>query len=198
MNMAKTNKKQAVNRDTMEVVGTILKEDIGRDAIHIAVMAVRAAHYLDPGEHIGLENGLATSDAEKLLGIVDPYLKDPVKKREMFLMHLYPRTIQSLKHVWAHPDIPEKPEPTTEENAGLSEEQIAAKEYLTDFAESIGRTYQQLIEAATDYIQSGETWSGGSGFEGLSCGDEFWDHYEKITGVRVDPNERSSFFSCSC
>jgi hypothetical protein len=189
-----------MNRDTMEVVGKILQEDIGRDAIHIAVVAVKAAHYMDAGEHIGLKEGKATTQAAKLVGIVDPYLQEGVERNQLFLMHLYPRTITSLKHGWTHPDLPENIEVplVVDENVGLSAAQIKAKEYLADFADQLDRSFDELILAATDYLQKGDCWRGGSSFESVSIDDTFWSNYEIYTGTRVGEGERDSFFSCSC
>jgi hypothetical protein len=70
-----------------------------RDAIHIAVAPVVAAAPLYPGTHVGLnEIGEATTKTgNKYIGVVDPFLGNPVKTGERFWLYLYPNTITSLR-----------------------------------------------------------------------------------------------------
>ena len=88
-------------------LGQLIEEgDRSRDASHIAVAPVTAAHRLSPGEHVGLvEEGnleLVGTSANKI-GIVDPFLKQAVEPGQRFWMFLYPGTITGLRHVWTHP-----------------------------------------------------------------------------------------------
>jgi len=102
---------RTVATDALDTLGTILvplREH--RDAIHLAVEPVVAAEDLAPSDDIGLTaDGRASKDARPLLGKVDPFLpKEPgVKAGETFWMLVYPGQIQSLRHVWNHPLIPE-------------------------------------------------------------------------------------------
>lgn len=95
--------KRSVHTDALQTLGTIITEG-GRDAIHLAVEPVVAGEPLEPGEDIGIENGVAwgKSDHIKKVGIVDPFLKDRVKTGEKFWLIVYPRQITSLRHVWEH------------------------------------------------------------------------------------------------
>lgn len=83
-------------------------ENPGRDAIHVAVAPVFAGMLLEPGQHVCINPSdytAWTSPPSKgvMVGIVDPYLKGPVKRGERFWLFLYPNTITSLRHVWTHP-----------------------------------------------------------------------------------------------
>jgi len=86
-------------------LGKIIEGDAFRDAIHIAVAPVTAAHCLSPGEHVGLiGDGDKVSDtAEKMIGIVDPFLRRAVAKGERFYLCLYPNTVTGMRHMWTHP-----------------------------------------------------------------------------------------------
>lgn len=99
--------KRSVHTDALAVLGTIIDETVGRDAIHLAVEPVVAAEKLFPGQDVGIDSadGKATARAAKLVGIVDPFLKGPVYPDQRFLLVVYPRTITSLRHVWEHPDF---------------------------------------------------------------------------------------------
>lgn len=91
---------------TQESIGKLVDVDSQRDAVHIAVAPVYAASVLSPGQHVGLLNGEASVGAEGLVGIVDPFLIGPVLPGERFWLFLYPNTIESLRHDWAHPAFP--------------------------------------------------------------------------------------------
>ena len=76
--------------DTLKLIGKPITEEVGRDAVHIAVIPMVATRLMKPGEH--LQNG-----------IVDPFLKEMVPVGERYWLFLYPATITSLRHVWQHP-----------------------------------------------------------------------------------------------
>lgn len=191
--------KRSVHTDALATLGTIIDDTAGRDAIHLAVEPVVAAEKLFPGQDIGIENGLATSHAKTKLGIVDPFIKGQVQRGQMFWLIVYPRTITSLRHVWAHPAF----EQIDAEKRAIAE-RVALKltsggslEWLRNFADSRGIEYEEMMGVAKghslggyDYITLGE--------ENTDLPDEFWDHYERVTGEKVESVNRGSFFSCSC
>lgn len=90
-------------------LGNLLTGTEGRDAIHIAITPVVASERLYPGESVELfgktEKGLnyVRKSTGKSIGIIDPFLKDPVKFGECVYLFLNPYTITSLRHVWVHP-----------------------------------------------------------------------------------------------
>jgi hypothetical protein len=86
--------------------------DNRRDAIHVAVVPVKVWHDMEPGDHVMLDETCRPSDPEvygclmndpKAIGIIDPFLKKPVKAGERCWLFLYPNTITGLRHVWTHP-----------------------------------------------------------------------------------------------
>jgi hypothetical protein len=82
-------------------VGKLAPETAFRDAIHVAVAPVIASTILQPGEHVGYHNG-KSDKTMPAIGIVDPFLTEPVQKDEKFWLFLYPGSITSLRHVWTH------------------------------------------------------------------------------------------------
>lgn len=177
------------NKTAQETLGKLLEGEYERDAIHVAVLPVVAGMTLDPGEHIGLDtDGRAIrSDGIKPIGIVDPYLIKRVYAGEQFWLCLYPRTVTTIRHEWSHPDVPDNSIP-----------KWASMSWMKMYASSISESYDDLMAAATAYILEDEYYSKGGKFEGRSVPDSFWDHYEKIQGVKIDEDKRGNFFSCSC
>ncbi len=192
--------KRQVATDALETLGTILKGGEGRDAIHLAVEPAVAAHPLEPGEHVGFLPDGTVSLCEKPVGIVDPFLKVRVETGQRFWLVVYPRQITSLRHVWTHPAFPPAdPVPARIETPRAeSPEVTAAREAITSIAYLRGVDPDELIERARYFLRDGTYWSEGGRFEGEYLPDEFWGHYEIVTGTTVPEEQRESFFSCSC
>jgi hypothetical protein len=173
-------------------LGQIITGEQYRDAIHIAVAPVEALEDLLPGQHVGVtgkENPVAARQSPHV-GIVDPFLRAAVKRGQKFWLYLYPGSITSLRHEWTHPSIaPEATKPA---------EPTVSDLWMSQFADRVGTSVEDVIQHAKDYIQYGDYWCEGGRFEGESVPDEFWDHFENITGRVVRERERGSFFSCSC
>ena len=178
--------------DPQTKLGQLIEEGMNRDAVHIAVAPVVAACHLSSGDHIGFakDDGETVVNAASnvtAIGIVDPFLNQPVKKGQRFWMFLYPNTITSLNHVWEHPAFTK----TTFPNTFLS------KLWMHKYAEQFGFTGERMVRAATDYLDHGNHFCDGDTFESESVPAEFWVHYERITG-RVVQDHDDSFFACSC
>lgn len=107
--------KRTVATDALETLGTLkLGPNDKRDAIHLAVEPVESLEKLFAGQDIGIDpsNGMASAAPHvKKIGIVDPFLKEPVFPGQKFWLVIYPRVITSLRHVWTHPDLPDEAAP---------------------------------------------------------------------------------------
>ncbi len=186
--------KRTVATDALETLGAIIDETAGRDAIHLAVEPVIAAHTLRPGDHVGLLSGGKAGASETPVGIVDPFLGRTVQPGERFWLVVYPRQITSLRHVWTHPAFGDAVEPA----AKPDDEVTASRKWIEDFAARIPLAYDVLMEGARAYICSGDYLCFGGLLEGEYVPDEFWPHYERVTGEKVAEDNRGSFFTCSC
>lgn len=101
--------------DALETLGMIHFKPEKRDAIHLAVEPVIAASAgMYPGQRIGIIDGHAfiagtewdNSKRVPYHGIVDPFLPKGPVPGESFWFIMAPRMVQSLRHVWEHPDFP--------------------------------------------------------------------------------------------
>lgn len=184
----------------MELGKLITDANEQRDAIHIAVVPVVALQALDPGEHICLVDGsneLVCSTDGDHIGIVDPFLDNSVRAGERFWMFLLPNTITSLRHDWTHPAF----KPTA---AQAIANMNPSERWIRDFAARVGLGYETLLDGAADWVRSqergnyGEYLCFGGLLEGECVPDEFWPHYEIVSGRAVKDEHRGSFFTCSC
>ena len=180
-----------------ETLGKLISESEKRDAIHIALAPVVASQRLLAGQDIGFVAGNTemVGRTGKHIGIVDPFLKEPVSEGERFWMFLYPNTIASLRHEWEHPSfgaVVSKPVPANGERKATS------VGWLTRFADGLDLTYATLMDGAKEWVRDGEYLFGGSNLEGEQIPDEFWTHYEIVTGEIVDHDKKCNFFSCYC
>ncbi len=195
-------------KDAVATMGTILDETIqGRDAVHVAVIAVTAGTTLNPGERVGKDGTRADP-----VGIVDPFLDVSVKKGQRFWLFLYPRTITSLHHSWTHPAFEDDaPKITGTPN------KVLAEAWLRNYCKQAdGLSYDALIEVATTGSSDGgmrtDAWGDETFGARMSRDDDYltvlgsdahgdippevWDHIETVTGKKVIA--RPTFYSCSC
>lgn len=200
-----TDKRQ-VATDALETLGTIIGPNEKRDAIHLAVEPVEAAESLWPAQHVELTPGGKAYGGrpENGVGIVDPFLQDEVKKGQRFWLVVYPRQITSLRHVWEHPKFPTSGDVTLTPAAQPERQMSESERWIRDFAERVGLGYQTVMDGAKEWLETHDgKWGGeylcfGGLLEGASVPDEFWNHYERVTGETVEQRLRGSFFTCSC
>lgn len=198
-----TGDRRSVSTDALETLGTIIDINQKRDAIHLAVDPVIAGERLAPGSHISVKEGIAFyAPVGKGLGIVDPFLLKPVELGERFWFVMYPRQVRSLRHVWTHPAFPDEPMPLTLAERDAAEAELVgaarSEKWLRDYAEEINVGYRDLINCATEWVATGDYMMRGGTLEGVSTSSEFWEHFEKVTGIIVPSDKRRNFFSCSC
>lgn len=193
---------------TTAKIGKILDGSEERDAIHVAVLPVVAAEDLICGEIVGLTTEGTAYESAPGIGIVDPYLRRGVKKGERFYLFLYPGSITSLRHDWTHPAVVSVSVQTPEDDA----EKAQSKEWLEAFADRLFSYYGKRFEEYPD--EEPETEYGtrldlllsqaedGHFPTDIEYGDnvtpdaEFWTHYERYTGRKVE--DKPTRFSCSC
>jgi hypothetical protein len=212
--------KRSVHTDALATLGTLIDDKPGRDAIHLAVEPVIAGERLFPGQDIGLgEDGKAYAHSGvKKVGIVDPFLKEPIWEDKRFWLIVYPRTITSLRHVWEHPDFDKenedrayaepqikKPSKKKLKNEDLMEEVTQDSiEWIKTFAGKIRQDYDDLMTAANKWINTDDgRWGGEYTYDNSESYkdhyiefEEFWKHYEIVTGKK--PSDPRCFFTCGC
>jgi hypothetical protein len=185
-------------------LGKYIDNSETRDAIHIAIAPVSSNFNLRVGEHIDLVEASHTmvmpAKKGKGIGIVDPFLDTPngrIPAGKCFFMLLYPQTITSLNHSWEHPAF-DKSVNKSVKNDQNDIDFLKSVRWIEDYAGEINVQYKKLMFAAENWVKNDEYWCDGDRFEGEWIPNEFWDHFEIVTGKKVDENNRGSFFTCSC
>jgi hypothetical protein len=102
--------KRTVATDALATLGTVIDSSQRRDAIHLATEPAIAGEELKPGQHVfydkfSRECFLSPGYRRKPVGIVDPFLKEPLDIGDQFWLILYPGQITTLRHTWTHPDF---------------------------------------------------------------------------------------------
>lgn len=133
-------------------LGTLPGSDVGRDAVHIAIVPLLLDSYAKPGDHVGWADADDFSDSKKRLvstyartkfGIVDPFLVVPDKTYGLapgtrVWVCLYSSSISSLRHVWSHPAFNDEPAVVTPKSE--------AEQRMRDLAESLCVDYEDFLE----------------------------------------------------
>lgn len=177
-------------------LGQIITTDQTRDAIHVAVAPLECGDSLVyPGRHVGLSAGVFSEWAKPYIGILDPFLTRPVELGQKAWIYLYPGSITSLRHQWSHPAF----DAATDTYAAMGLPALDHVAWIARCAQDCdGLSYDQLMEAADNYVRTGDHFIQGGRFEGVCLPEEFWVHYQAVRGVEVPTNKQGSFFSCSC
>ncbi len=84
--------------------------------MHIAMFPAESVcdSRLLPGQKVGLAQYGAPGQVSDLtegreyLGVVDPFLTEPVARGDRFWVFLKPLTITGLRHSWSHPAFPDE------------------------------------------------------------------------------------------
>lgn len=175
-------------------LGKLITETVERDAVHIAVAPVVAAHALQPGEQVGFIAGDGRTVGRDVtpIGIVDPFLTSSVKANQRFWLFLFPNTITSLKHVWTHPSF-------SNDGHGVASE---SEKWLRDFADQVDADYEEMMRVAETHCDEDNKWGGdylceGGKWEGQYTPDEFWVHFAAVTG-KTPKGGGGGIFSCAC
>jgi hypothetical protein len=189
-----------VHTDALDTLGSIIGPEEKRDAIHLAVYPIEAGELLQPGQHVQLDpdDGLAYRGAVGVnsVGIVDPFLRQPVQPDARFWLIVYPREITSLRHVWEHPAFPPSGETT---DLLIGPNVRASEDWLRNFARDMDIEFEQLVRDCVSQGNDGDEYVVIHGEDASgSIPDLMWDHMEIYAGASFPRGRRPSYFSCSC
>jgi hypothetical protein len=116
-----------------------------KDAIHVAIVSVRAACAIEPGTKCGLNQFKEAIPDSKGVGIADPWRRHTITRGETFWLLLNQDEVPNVKHVWEHPTA----------EFGVPTRDVLLNAILLDYANYLGITYKQLMDACEKVVESG-------------------------------------------
>lgn len=187
--------------DTLRRIGTILPGPLERDAIHVAVLSVVSMEVLAPGQPIKfvgkgeerlvckVSERRSTEPFEDCVGVVDPFLSGPVPAGRHFWLFLKPGTVTGIRHHWTHPALD-----------GATTNPMVKE--IEDLAAKAGYTYRALMDAAIEWVHSGQrTKDNKERYKEITDSEWrlFWFNWEHVTGrKRGGEVDDSAPFYCAC
>lgn len=178
-----------------------------RDAVHVAVISMTAGCVLLPSERVSVKVGVDlimraySTNVANSIGIVDPFLTAIVKEGELFWLVLLPNTITSLAHDWSHPAFPDVVSTHLQAKKPLTHlpSEISAIGWLSEYANEVGLSYEDLLNAATQYIVHEKYTVIGHDTPDIVYAQKetFWKNFEIVTGLKPKDTDET-FISCSC
>ncbi len=184
--------------DTQKLIGTILGDDVKKDAIHIAVLPVVAQERLKPGARVGFVDGtnhVGSTLESDVFGIIDPFLQRDVRAGEKCFVFLLPNTVTGMRHEWEHPLVKD-PEPKRVDS------ELKAKyiKVLKDFADEHYLNYDEMMRD----FSLGQTHTQNGGMSAQNAVDDddalkqkIYMAIEIVLGVEMRDISYGPF-SCSC
>lgn len=166
-----------------------------RDAIHVAVIPVRAGETLSPGSWVHMKDDRAYEVIPpRAIGVVDPYLVNAwVQPGQAFWLCLKPQTITGLRHRWSHPAFAD----VSEELPSKEDVFAEAQKVVEHVAERRGVTTNELMAAADRYVFMDEMTDDRFKEDDNSTGEwhEFWKAWALLTG-QAPPTSMSTPYTC--
>ena len=122
--------------------------DLGeKDAIHVAIVSVRAGQVISPGQGVKLNEyneAIPCNGRKGRLGVADPFRYSGIARGEYFWLLLSQDAVPNVKHVWEHESVDFSP-PTRE---------VELNRWIKQTAEEAKVPYEVLMAAASQMIRT--------------------------------------------
>lgn len=144
-----------------------------KDAIHTAIVSVRAGCFIEPGQRCGLSKDREAVPDSKGCGVADPFLRNGIQRGQYFWLLLCQDEVPNVQHVWEHPKVDFSPptispsmnrtiERTAKEFKVTYEQIMSAAQHVYDGGSSLpypGTLNEKALDKAIDYFDNYEFWS---------------------------------------
>jgi hypothetical protein len=118
-----------------------------KDAIHTAIVSVRAGCLIRPGQRCKIDKNREAVPDSSGYGVADPFLKGNVQRGKAFWLILNQDEVPNVQHVWEHPSVDFEP-PTAPASTNRT---------IAETAKKFGVTYEQVMEAAAHVVEQNES-----------------------------------------
>lgn len=141
-----------------------------RDAIHTAIVALRAGCFLRRADYIKIntDGEAVCSSMKDSVGVVNPFLKEScLRAGDWFWAVMNMEDIPNVVHYWEHPNHTfESPKCEVKKNATLKE-----------YADTLQVSYEQLMSALDSFVEDERQVA----YPGTLTEDELDSAYDKIS-----------------
>ncbi len=193
--------------DATATMGTVLMPGtMGKDAVHVAVVACEASTNLEVGAAVAISHRDADAplafiaNRKDSIGIVDPFIDDRfIKAGQRFWLYLFPRTITGLRHVWTHPAF----DGVSDGSYASPSQRLASEKWLKDWCRANDcPSYGTVLGRVLEWIDEGKDNVDFLYFYGQDAHaeipPEFWVHMSVVTGHTIVGHDLPKYFQCSC
>lgn len=176
-----------------------LPESDDRDCVHVAMTSTETVY---PGQHVDATGEPVSVVNGAAVGIADPFLRLTVPPGTRFYCVLYPETITNMRHHWEHPEFDSAADVLSDDvpvTVPLIE--ANARQWLEEFANNMGISYEELVAASKQYSESGEFTMMNSEEYKDQFGEfaKCWDYLKIVEGIdNADDDYSECPFTCSC
>ena len=181
------------------LLGMVPPDSAERDAVHVAVIPMIAAHRLHAGQRVGILAPGVAGQSDSLVGtvgIVDPYRTDLIEQGTRFWLCLMPGTVTGMRHHWAHPAFDAQAS-APQANPDKAESEAWLRAYATRCNpwEHADKAFYRLCN---DLKKGGILFYGNDlhSLGELPDADELKRHAEAYLGITIDWDDYT--FNCSC
>lgn len=94
-------------------LGEVPAYDAQRDAVHVAVVPLKAGEDLQPGDRVRIDYGVLHKDDVNCVAIVDPFRKGTISRYSQVWVLMQPNEVTKLRHTWEHYDVPSEEDDTS-------------------------------------------------------------------------------------
>ena len=143
-----------------------------KDAVHVAIVSVRAANPIRPGQRCGINEYGEAVVSNNGVGIADPFLRETIPAGGNFQLMLNQDEIANVRHDWDHPSFSFRaPCRSAQRN-----------KYIAEHAKELGVTYEQIMDAAAySAASSGESLMAYPGSLNADQFDSAWDNFDRYS-----------------
>lgn len=178
-----------------------------KDAVHVAIVSVRAGRAIKPGSPCTMDDKGEAIPSATGVGIADPFRKTGIARGEAFWLILNQDAVPNVRHVWEHEKFTfEAPSGELVKNRDIDraatilhvtyDELMAACDQLV--SKDVGLPYPRPIEASKleDLIEAIDSydlwyeWSSETGYDFPNCGSDCCPEYDypSVSSLFTVPN----------
>lgn len=140
-----------------------------KDAIHVAIVSVRAAHMIKPGQRCGLNEYNEAVTTSKGSGVANPFLKKNIQRGELFFLLLDMQEVPNVQHTWEHPKI----------KKFIPSREIELNSTIKDIADRLKVSYADIMKAC-EYAVNNRDNSDSLDYPGPLSEEEFEEAHDDL------------------